>query len=39
MKYSSGTLPHDKMMRSIELYGTCVLPRVRALLAGEAGND
>ena len=39
MKYSSGTLPHDKMMRSIELYGTRVLPRVRALLAGEAAND
>jgi probable LLM family oxidoreductase len=38
MKYSSGTLPHDKMMRSIELYGTRVLPRVRALLAGEVGN-
>src|SRR4029079_2580112 len=39
MKYSSGTLPHDKMMRSIELYGTRVLPRVRTLLAGEAAND
>ena len=22
MKYSAGTLPHDKLMRSIELYGT-----------------
>jgi len=33
MKYSSGTLPHDKLMRSIELYGTKVMPRVRELLA------
>ena len=33
MKYSSGPLPHDAMMRSIELYGREVIPRVRALLA------
>ncbi len=33
MKYSAGTLPHDKLMRSIELYGTKVIPRVRELLA------
>lgn len=33
LKYSSGTLPHDAMMRSIELYGTQVIPRVRELLA------
>jgi probable LLM family oxidoreductase len=32
MKYSNGTLPHDKQMRSIELYGTHVAPRVRDLL-------
>lgn len=32
MKYSHGTLPHDAMMRSIELYGTEVIPRVRELL-------
>jgi len=32
MKYSNGTLPHDKQMRSIELYGTQVAPRVRELL-------
>jgi probable LLM family oxidoreductase len=32
MKYSAGTLPHDKMMRSIELYGRTVIPRVRELL-------
>ena len=33
MKYSAGTLPHELMMRSIELYGTEVIPRVRELLA------
>lgn len=33
MKYSAGALPHDAMMRSIELYGTEVIPRVRELLA------
>jgi probable LLM family oxidoreductase len=33
MKYSSGTLPHDKLMRSIELYGTKVIPRVQEMLA------
>jgi len=31
MKYSNGTLPHDKLMRSIELFGTNVAPRVREL--------
>jgi probable LLM family oxidoreductase len=29
MKYSNGTLPHDTLMTSIELYGTKVLPLVR----------
>ena len=33
MKYSQGTLPHDKLMRSIELYGAKVIPMVRDLLA------
>ncbi|GAB7042185.1 LLM class flavin-dependent oxidoreductase [Catenuloplanes niger JCM 9533] len=33
LKYSNGTLPHDVMCRSIELYGTRVIPRVRELLA------
>ncbi len=33
MKYSSGTLPHAKLMRSIELYGTQVMPLVRDMLA------
>jgi probable LLM family oxidoreductase len=30
MKYSSGTLPHDKLLTSIELFGREVIPRVRA---------
>ena len=33
MKYSSGTLPHEHMTRSIELYGTKVMPMVRDMLA------
>jgi probable LLM family oxidoreductase len=33
MKYSAGTLPHELMLRSIELYGREVIPRVRRLLA------
>lgn len=33
MKYSTGTLSHAHMMRSIELYGTEVAPRVQELLA------
>ena len=33
MKYSAGTLAHGLMMRSIELYGREVIPRVRALVA------
>ena len=32
MKYSAGPLPHEKMMRSIELFGTQVMPLVRELL-------
>ncbi len=32
MKYSSGTLPHDKLRTSIELFGTKVMPRVRELI-------
>jgi probable LLM family oxidoreductase len=34
LKYSAGTLPHERMLRSIELYGGEVMPRVRTLLAG-----
>lgn len=33
LKYSAGTLAHDLMMQSIELYGRRVMPRVRELLA------
>jgi probable LLM family oxidoreductase len=33
MKFSTGTLSHEKMMRSIELYGTSVAPLVRDMLA------
>jgi probable LLM family oxidoreductase len=32
MKYSAGPLPHDALLRSIELYGREVIPRVRELL-------
>jgi probable LLM family oxidoreductase len=32
LKYSSGTLPHEAMMTSIELYGSEVIPRVRRQL-------
>lgn len=32
MKYSNGTLPHEYMMSSIELYGTKVAPIVRDML-------
>jgi probable LLM family oxidoreductase len=33
MKYSAGPLSHEKMMRSIELYGREVIPLVRDMLA------
>jgi probable LLM family oxidoreductase len=39
MKYSAGTLGHDKLMRSIELYGREVIPRVRAILAAAAESQ
>lgn len=34
LKYANGTMPHEQLMRTIELYGTRVVPRVRELLAG-----
>jgi probable LLM family oxidoreductase len=34
MKYSNGTLPHEKLTRSIELFGTKVAPRVREEIGG-----
>jgi probable LLM family oxidoreductase len=33
LKYSAGTLAHDKLMHCIELYGTKVMPLVREMLA------
>ena len=33
MKYSSGPMPHDQLMRSVELYGTKVIPMVHDMLA------
>lgn len=33
LKYSAGALPHEQLLRTIELYGTGVVPRVRELLA------
>lgn len=35
LKYSAGTLPHEDMLRSIELYGTKVAPLVREALGGD----
>ncbi len=34
LKYSAGPLSHEKMMRSIELYGSKVIPLARDMLAG-----
>ncbi|PWC03385.1 LLM class flavin-dependent oxidoreductase [Agromyces badenianii] len=39
LKYSNGGLPHEAMMRSIELYATEVVPRVRELLAEADAAD
>ncbi|WOH83796.1 LLM class flavin-dependent oxidoreductase [Bradyrhizobium sp. BEA-2-5] len=33
LKYSAGPLPHEKLMKSIELYGSKVVPMVRDMLA------
>ncbi len=35
-KYANGPMPHSKLMKSIELYATKVVPRVKELLAEEA---
>lgn len=35
LKYSTGPMPHVKLMNSIELYGRIVAPRVRELLTKE----
>jgi probable LLM family oxidoreductase len=37
LKYASGPLPHERMMPSIELYGTVVKPRVLELLDAQEG--
>jgi alkanesulfonate monooxygenase SsuD/methylene tetrahydromethanopterin reductase-like flavin-dependent oxidoreductase (luciferase family) len=34
VQFSVGTMPHEKIMRSIELFGTEVAPAVRKELAG-----
>ena len=33
LKYANGAMPHEHLMRAIELYGTEVIPRTRELLA------
>ncbi|MCB9169205.1 MAG: LLM class flavin-dependent oxidoreductase [Flavobacteriales bacterium] len=35
LKYSAGTLPHERLMASIELYGKEVAPRVREAMTAE----
>lgn len=35
LKYSAGTLPHETLMKSIELFGTRVMPLVREALQSE----
>ena len=35
LKYSNGPMPHSQLMKSIELYATEVIPRVRAALGNE----
>ena len=32
LKYSNGTMPHSKLMKSIKLYGTKVVPLVKEQL-------
>ena len=36
IKASKGPMPHDKLMRSIELYGRKVMPLVQQMLADKA---
>jgi probable LLM family oxidoreductase len=38
LKYSAGTLPHELMMKSIELYATEVAPRVRSQLVEQSAS-
>src|ERR1700737_4311070 len=39
LKYSAGALPHEKLMRSIELYGNKVIPLVREMLRGASRSE
>ena len=39
VQFSVGTMPHEKIMRSIELLGTEVVPAVRKELASPAGGE
>jgi len=39
LKYSAGTLSHELMLRSIELYGREVIPRVRELLGDDVSGS
>lgn len=36
LKYSNGTMPHELLMHTIELYGSAVIPRVRELIDADA---
>jgi hypothetical protein len=38
MKYSSGPPSHERMTRSIELYGRKVVPRAREMMSEEGSN-
>ena len=38
LKYSAGPLPHENLMRSIELYGKALIPLVRKLLSANGLN-
>ena len=37
IQFTIGTIPHDKVLRSIELFGTAVAPAVRKALASRTG--
>jgi probable LLM family oxidoreductase len=39
LKYSNGPMPHSKLMKSIELYATKVVPRVREILGTSASRE
>ena len=36
IKYSAGTMDHEKLLASIKLYGERVIPEVRNILADNA---